>query len=41
MNRLTKPLFNIELFAKHIETAYKTIYERYNDNLPLENINIS
>jgi len=40
-NRLSKPLFDIKLYTKHIESAYKTIYERYNSNLPIDNIEIS
>ena len=28
-NRLTTPLFNTELFTKHIEAAYTAMYERY------------
>lgn len=39
-NRLTKPLFNVKLFTKHIESAYTAIYDRYNKNLPIENIEI-
>ena len=39
-NRLTKPLFNVKLFTKHIESAYTVIYDRYNKNLPIENIEI-
>ena len=39
-NRLTKPLFDIKLYTKHIESGYKTIYERYNNNLPIKNIEI-
>ena len=38
----SKPLFNIKLYTKHVESAYKTIYERYNGNLPIDdNIEIS
>ena len=34
-NRLTAPLFNTPLFSRHIEDAYVKIYERYqNDLLP-------
>ena len=40
-NRLSKPLFNIKLYTKHIESAYKTIYEAYNNNLPINNIEVS
>jgi predicted O-linked N-acetylglucosamine transferase (SPINDLY family) len=28
-NRLTTPLFDAKLFAKHIESAYEMMYDRY------------
>ena len=32
---LTSPLFNSELFAKHLEESYKVLYQRYfNGKLP-------
>lgn len=37
-NRLTTPLFDIQLFTKHIETAYKEIYERNQADLVLDHI---
>lgn len=37
-NRLTTPLFDTELFAKHIEAAYTQMYERYQAGLPPEHI---
>ena len=37
-NRLTKPLFNTQLFTQHIEQAYEVMYERYQANSPPENI---
>ena len=37
-NKLLKPLFNTKLFTKNIESAYKTIYEKYMKNLPVENV---
>ena len=37
-NRLTKPLFNTKLFTRHIEAAYTAMYERYQADLPLDNI---
>jgi protein O-GlcNAc transferase len=40
-NRLTKPLFNTQLFTRHIERAYEAIYERYQRRLPPESIYIS
>ena len=39
-NRLKEPLFNSKLYTKKIESAYKKIYERYNSNLSLKNIEI-
>jgi len=32
------PLFNSKLFTQNLETAYEVVYERYQDNLPPENI---
>ena len=37
-NRLTTPLFNSKLFAKHIESAYEAIYARSQAGLLPENI---
>ena len=37
-NRLTKPLFNTQLFTRHIERAYEAMYERYQEGLPPKNI---
>jgi predicted O-linked N-acetylglucosamine transferase (SPINDLY family) len=37
-NLLTKPLFNTQLFARHVEQAYEAMYERYQSGLPPENI---
>ena len=39
-NRLKEPLFNSKLYTKKIESAYKKVYERYNSDLPLKNIEI-
>jgi len=39
-NRLVSPLFNSSLFAKHIELAYKNIYNRYQTGLSPEHIYI-
>jgi predicted O-linked N-acetylglucosamine transferase (SPINDLY family) len=33
-NRLTTPLFNTEIFAKHIEAAYEAMHNRYQAGLP-------
>jgi predicted O-linked N-acetylglucosamine transferase (SPINDLY family) len=38
LNRLTKPLFNTELYTKHLETAYLKMYERYQGDLAPETI---
>jgi predicted O-linked N-acetylglucosamine transferase (SPINDLY family) len=32
-NRLTTPLFDTNLFTKHIEAAYAAMYERYHADL--------
>jgi predicted O-linked N-acetylglucosamine transferase (SPINDLY family) len=40
-NRLTTPLFNTELFARHIESAYKAAYGRYHAGLPLDHIYVN
>ena len=39
-NRLTTPLFDTAQFAKHIEAAYTNVYERYQADLPADNIYI-
>ena len=39
-NRLTAPLFDTELFARHIEDAYSQMYERYQSDLPPEYIHV-
>lgn len=33
-NRLTTPLFDVKIFAKHIEKAYVKMYERHHADLP-------
>jgi predicted O-linked N-acetylglucosamine transferase (SPINDLY family) len=40
-NRLTRPLFDTQLFAKHLETAYSRIYERYQLDLPPDHIYVT
>ena len=37
-HRSTTPLFDIELFTRHIEDAYRQMYERYQADLPPERI---
>jgi len=39
-NKLNKSLFNTKVFTNNIELAYVKIYERYLQNLPIENIEI-
>jgi predicted O-linked N-acetylglucosamine transferase (SPINDLY family) len=39
-NRLTAALFDTPRFTKHIEAAYKQMYERYQADLPLDHIYI-
>jgi predicted O-linked N-acetylglucosamine transferase (SPINDLY family) len=38
--RLTTPLFDTNQFTKHIEAAYKTMYEREQAGLPPDHISI-
>ncbi len=38
--RLTSPLFNAELYARHIEEAFTRMYERYHAGLPPEDIDV-
>ena len=40
-NKLSKPLFDIKLFTKNIESAYINIYELNKNNLPIKNIEIN
>lgn len=39
-NRLITPLFDSQLFAHHLETAYSAIYDRYQQDLPPDTIAI-
>jgi len=39
-NRLTAPLFDTELFARHIENAYSQMYQRCQADLPPEHIHV-
>ena len=39
-NRLTTLLFDTELFTRHIESAYKKMYERYQAGLPPDHIHV-
>jgi protein O-GlcNAc transferase len=40
-NRLTMPLFDTELFTKHLENAYTQMYERYQGDLSPEHIYVA
>jgi predicted O-linked N-acetylglucosamine transferase (SPINDLY family) len=40
-NRLSKPLFNSELYTKHLEEGYQQAYQRYFDGKEPENIDVS
>ena len=37
-NRLTTPLFDTQMYTRHIEAAYTAMYERYQANLPPDHI---
>jgi predicted O-linked N-acetylglucosamine transferase (SPINDLY family) len=37
-NRLTTPLFDTQTFTRHIEAAYASMYERYQNGLPPDHI---
>jgi len=39
-HKLTTPLFDTKLFAKHIEAAYEDMYEKYQEGLPASDIEI-
>lgn len=40
-NRLSAPLFNTELFTRHVEAAYIAMHERHQSGLPLDHIVVS
>lgn len=40
-NRLTTPLFDTALFARHLEAAYTQIYQRHQAGLPPQHIRVS
>jgi predicted O-linked N-acetylglucosamine transferase (SPINDLY family) len=40
-HRLTKPLFDTRLYARHLEAAYASIYDRYQQDLPPDNIRVT
>ncbi len=39
-NRLTTPLFDTQLFTRHIEAAYTAMYEQFQANLPADHIDV-
>jgi len=39
-NRLTTPLFDTQLFTRHIEDAYTQMYEKYHADLPPDHISV-
>ena len=40
-NKISKSLFNTEIYTKNIESSYRTIYGRYLNNLSAEDIEIN
>jgi predicted O-linked N-acetylglucosamine transferase (SPINDLY family) len=40
-NRLSTPLFDTQLFTRHIETAYEAMYERHRMRIPPDHIYVS
>jgi predicted O-linked N-acetylglucosamine transferase (SPINDLY family) len=40
-NRLSCPLFNTELFTRHIEAAYTTMYQRYRSGLAADHVYVA
>ena len=40
-NRLTQPLFNTELYTKHLENGYQQAYQYYFDNKPPQTITVT
>ena len=39
-NRLTEPLFNSELYTRHLENGYQKAYQNYFDGKPSETITV-
>jgi protein O-GlcNAc transferase len=39
-NRLTKPLFDTQLYTRHIESAYLTMHQRHQAGLPCDHIHV-
>ena len=40
-HRLSTPLFDTQLFTRHIEAAYRAMYERHQARLPPDHIYVS
>jgi protein O-GlcNAc transferase len=40
-NRLTRPLFDTGRFTRHIEAAYRAVYERHLAGLPPDHVHVS
>jgi predicted O-linked N-acetylglucosamine transferase (SPINDLY family) len=40
-NRLTQPLFDQSLFTRRLESAYRSIHERYMTDLPPDHIHVT
>ena len=40
-NRLSTPLFDTQLFTRHIENAYEAMYERHRTGMPPDHIYVS
>jgi predicted O-linked N-acetylglucosamine transferase (SPINDLY family) len=40
-NRLHSPLFNADLMARELESAYLAMYKRFQEGLPPEHINLT
>ena len=40
-NRLHSPLFNADLIARELESAYLAMYKRFQEGLPPEHINMT
>jgi protein O-GlcNAc transferase len=39
-NRLTKPLFDTQLYTRHIESAYVTMHQHHQAGLPRDHIHV-
>jgi protein O-GlcNAc transferase len=40
-NRMTKPLFNTNLYTRHIESAFATMYQRHQDGVARDHIHVA